>query len=160
MPEKYKVELFDFKGKDFAELARLTHEYFTELQRYDASIVFAEGWEPHYRQTMEAAMVSPRFFTRGVRVKGQTAGFIMFGFRDEPMWQMRNRGYLSNIYVIPALRRNGLGRLMVQDALKTLRRMDVKVMELDVYCANDTGRLFWQSLGFRNVKERLRLDLA
>jgi len=159
MPDKSNAEAFDFRKRDFAELAALTHAYFTELMRFDDSIAFAEGWEAHYRQIMEGAMASPHFFVRGARVKGQTAGFIMFGYREELMWRKKRRGYLSNIYVIPSERRKGLGRFMVEGALQTLRQLDVDVAELDVYNNNDAGGLFWKSLGFEPFKERLRIDL-
>jgi ribosomal protein S18 acetylase RimI-like enzyme len=159
MSGRNKLEMFDFKRRDFGELAELTRAYFTELQQYDGFIGFAENWEAHYRQLMERAMGSPQFYVRGLRVDGATAGFIMFGCREDLMWEASRRGYLSNIYVAPALRRRGLGRFMVDGALQTLRQAEVDVVELDVYDTNEVGRLFWKSFGFERFKERLRISL-
>jgi ribosomal protein S18 acetylase RimI-like enzyme len=160
MLDKSGVEVFDFSRRSFPELAALTHAYFTELSPFDDSITFAEGWEQHYRQTIESAMMSPHFFLRGVRVNGRTAGFIMFGFRDEPMWQKRRRGYLSNIYVIPSERRKGLGQFMVEGALQTMRQMDVAVVELDVYGGNEAGERFWRAMGFEFFKQHMRMKFT
>ncbi len=154
------IEIFDFKRGDLRELSSLTHSYFTELQDYDDAIEFAEGWEAYYRRLMESGIGSPHFFIRGLRVNGETAGFIMFGYRDEPMWQKRRRGYLSNIYVAPSRRREGLGSLMVEGALQTLKQSDVEVVDLDVYVTNRAGRSFWETFGFSPFKERLRLNMA
>lgn len=159
MAENDDIEMFDLGRRDLGELTRLTHAYFSELREYDIGIDFAEGWDAHYRRLMEGAMNSQNFFMRGLRVKGETVGFIMFGFREEPMWRIWRRGYLSNIYVLPSRRRRGLGTFMVDGALQTLRQMDVEMVELDVYVNNRAGRAFWGSFGFLPFKERLRLTL-
>lgn len=159
MAEKNDIEMFDIGRSDIGELTRLTYAYFRELREYDVGIDFAEGWEAHYRRLMESAMNAQNFFMRGLRVKAETVGFIMFGFREEPMWRIRQRGYLSNIYVIPSHRRKGMGTFMVEGALQTLRQMDVELVELDVYVNNRAARAFWQSFGFLPFKERLRLTL-
>ncbi len=160
MARKNNIEVFDFTGRNLGELSRLTHAYFTELQQYDDAIHFAEGWETYYRHRMESGLGAPHFFVRGLRMDKEAVGFIMFGYRDEPMWRKRRRGYLSNIYVVPAHRRRGLGNFMVKGALQTLRQMDVEVVELDVYVTNDTGRRFWESFGFSPFKQRLRLNMT
>jgi ribosomal protein S18 acetylase RimI-like enzyme len=154
------IEVFDFCERDLGLLSGLTYDYFSELRAFDETLEFTQGWEVHYRGVLKRLLNSPTFFLRGARLNGKVAGFIMFELREEPLWRVRRRGYLSNIYVVPAFRRKGVGAFMVDGAMQTLRQMDAEVLALDVYSGNDAARAFWASFGFAPFKERLRVSLA
>ena len=151
------ADIFDFKRRNLKDLARLSRDYFAELNPFDRTLQFADNWDERYRKLMAMGIGSDRFFIRGVRSDKEIIGFIMFGYRVESLWKIANRGYISNIYVIPEHRRKGVGILMVRDAVETLLAAGSKVIELEVYTLNRPGRAFWSHLGFGDFKNRLRL---
>ena len=159
MPEDstQNIVLFDFTPKDLKELTRLSREYFTELFAYDETLLFAEDWDRGYRNLMGIGIDSERFQIRGARLDKKVVGFVMFGYRIESLWQVSNRGYLSNIYVIPSHRGRGIGRMLVRDAIERMRAAGSLVIELEVYATNEAAKSFWDHFGFRTFKHRLRI---
>lgn len=92
------------------------------------------------------------------------------GEQERPYWALRagervgfvalsrngQSGYIDDFYVIPAYRRQGIGRAIVQ-ALTTLFDQDgVTLVELSVRRDNPRALAFWEALGFRIASYRLR----
>ena len=57
---------------------------------------------------------------------------------DNPM-------YLRHFFVCREYRRNGCGKAFFGDLLKEL---GVRTIDIEVYSWNETGKRFWESLGF------------
>ena len=64
------------------------------------------------------------------------------------------RGFIHHMAVAATHRRSGIGRRMVERCLQTLVRAGIPKCHLFVAPENETGKAFWQSLGFE-----LRHDL-
>ncbi len=63
---------------------------------------------------------------------------------------------ILNIAVIPALRRQGYGRTLLQTALQAACKMGMKKAVLEVRTSNTPARLLYESLGFVCVGQRPR----
>jgi ribosomal protein S18 acetylase RimI-like enzyme len=57
-------------------------------------------------------------------------------------------GFVSELFVRPEARRRNAGRSLVDAAFDWFRRADVGSVELQVLVGNDSGRKFWEELGF------------
>ena len=57
-------------------------------------------------------------------------------------------GFISELFVRPGARRRGIGRSLVETAFDWFTRADVGSIELHVLVGNDSGRRFWEELGF------------
>lgn len=66
------------------------------------------------------------------------------------------RGMLYHLAVAPAQRQRGLGRQLVAFSLASLRAAGIAKASILVYAHNDTGRAFWEKLGWK-PREDLRL---
>ena len=73
---------------------------------------------------------------------GKIAGFIIFSTAG-------GEGQLLNLCVDQHRRRNGLGRMLVQDALRTCHETKCRVMYLEVRSSNQAATAFYRHLGFR-----------
>ena len=62
--------------------------------------------------------------------------------RDEPEW------YIANVTVLPAYRRRGIARLLVEATLEELRNRKARAAFLDVLVGNDPAFRLYQELGF------------
>ena len=65
------------------------------------------------------------------------------------------RGYLYHLAVHPEARRQGLGRLLVEQVLNALRERGIGKCHIHVFRDNWRGQAFWQSLGWRIRDETL-----
>lgn len=75
------------------------------------------------------------------------------------MFQQEIGGFLADIFVEDAYRRQGVGRSLVDTLMTWFKSRGVTYMELYVATQNDSGRVFWQELGGRDIMTRVRLSL-
>jgi ribosomal protein S18 acetylase RimI-like enzyme len=59
------------------------------------------------------------------------------------------RGYLYHVAVQPELRSRGIGRELVERALRALRERGIEKCHAMVYADNAAGRGFWSHVGWR-----------
>jgi len=72
------------------------------------------------------------------RDEGNTIGYALVRISSMPM-------YLRHFFVCREYRRNGCGKTFFGDLLKEL---GVRTIDIEVYSWNETGKRFWESLGF------------
>jgi ribosomal protein S18 acetylase RimI-like enzyme len=74
---------------------------------------------------------------------GQPAGLINYmRQRNAPEW------YIGNVTVLPAFRRRGIARRLVQATLEELRNRKARVAFLDVVVGNDPAFKLYKEMGF------------
>ena len=79
--------------------------------------------------------------------------------RREAPFRERTRGHIEHLIVLPAARRAGVGRALVDRAVAWFRESGVARVELQVDFANPEGQAFWESLGFSDAARVLERRL-
>lgn len=155
----------DATSADLDAMVALWIAMMDEHQAFDARVRLAKGAETGYRAYLgyhlgnEESLVS-------VAVGGRTAGAPVIGFclstinRNLPMFLPARYGYLSDLVIAPAERRRGIGRALVADVRRWLKRRRVDTIQLQVYARNEGGAAFWKSMGFVSYYDRMWLDLG
>lgn len=72
------------------------------------------------------------------------------------MWLYFGEAHITNVAVDPAWRRQGLGRAMMLDMMRTARKHRAKVMTLEVRESNLGAQQLYAKLGFEKAGERKR----
>lgn len=78
--------------------------------------------------------------------------------RPRPALQLE-MGYISGLFVHPEMRRSGIGRKLTAVAEDWLRQQGIKTCELHVLESNETGRTFWQEVGYAPISVGMRKKL-
>jgi GNAT superfamily N-acetyltransferase len=76
-------------------------------------------------------------------------GLAVLRFRDA-IWSSGLECYLAELYVIPVRRGNGLGRALMEAALREARESGADTMEIGVDEPDLIARHLYESLGFSN----------
>ena len=76
-----------------------------------------------------------------------------------PMFTPPEFGLISDIYVRPEFRRQGLGTRMVRRVTDAFKKQGVRSAHLQVYHKNEKGKAFWRARGFEPFVDRMYLDL-
>lgn len=89
--------------------------------------------------------------------QGRIVGAILTGHDGR-------RGYISHTAVSPAHQRKGVGRQLVETALKALKAQGINKVNLVVFTRNEPGNAFWEKLGFAqrtdlNYRDRALVDM-
>lgn len=80
---------------------------------------------------------------------GKAIGFI-FGWIGKSDYHTRIKkwGYLSSIYVLSEYRKKGVGKALTKKLVEWFGKKKMKYVNLWAFWQNDSGRKFWESLGF------------
>jgi ribosomal protein S18 acetylase RimI-like enzyme len=76
-------------------------------------------------------------------------GLAVLRFR-EAIWSSGLECYLAELYVVPGRRGNGLGRALMEAALREARGRGADTMEIGVDEPDHAARRLYESLGFTN----------
>jgi [ribosomal protein S18]-alanine N-acetyltransferase len=109
----------------------------------------ATFFNPTTREWYEAELARPdvcRIYV--LRTATQpVAGFIAY-------WRVLDEMHINNVAIDPALRRQGLGRFLLAEALDAAFQMGIRHATLEVRQSNDAAVALYRGLGFAQVGKR------
>ncbi len=135
---------------DREEFLCMAEQHFREL---DPAFVPHEEWKRSYFEKIQS---NPDFFLRWIIVRGEHAGFILFGLESH-RFLPRKTGAIYELYVASAHRRKGVARACARQAIRELQAFAPSKIQLEVAEGNTAAAELWKSLGFRKVTERFVL---
>jgi ribosomal protein S18 acetylase RimI-like enzyme len=92
---------------------------------------------------------------------GEVVGYVLGVVVDlaPQMFQQEASGFLADIYVDQAYRRQGVGRALVEALVAWFAQRGLRYYEWHVAARNEESLAFWHSLGGREVMLRMRGDI-
>jgi ribosomal protein S18 acetylase RimI-like enzyme len=82
--------------------------------------------------------------------EGQAVGYITT--RVDPQSKI---GWIPNIAVLPAFQAKGIGRLLMQEGLRHLRRQGMECAKIETLEQNNIGSRFYPDMGFKEVARQI-----
>jgi ribosomal protein S18 acetylase RimI-like enzyme len=79
--------------------------------------------------------------------------------RAPPILEETERGEITDLGVRPELRRRGIGRRLVAEAMDWVRGRGVTRVEIQVASGNVEGQAFWRALGYTDLMDVLHKRL-
>jgi len=79
--------------------------------------------------------------------------------RAPPILEETERAEITDLGVRPALRRQGVGRLLVEEAQAWVRDRGVARIEIQVATGNPEGQAFWRAIGYADLMDVLHKRL-
>jgi [ribosomal protein S18]-alanine N-acetyltransferase len=131
----FRIRLRAFEAKDLPELLRLDARCFPPQISYS-------------RAELQYFVRHPRSTTTVAESDGQIAGFCVVDWKLEAG---RKVGHFITIDVVPELRRNGLGRQLMQAGEKELAAMGCVAITLEVATNNKGAQAFYEHLEYRQT---------
>jgi ribosomal protein S18 acetylase RimI-like enzyme len=109
-----------------------------------------EERKTHWQQILTAPQPERRYVLLAEHDKNSIA-FVSVFLDEEP----EHGALLHNLHVLPQLKGQGLGRLLMCEAAKWMLLKNVRQMHLWVFEANTQARKFYEALGGEVVEKRL-----
>jgi ribosomal protein S18 acetylase RimI-like enzyme len=82
-------------------------------------------------------------------VDGETIGCLQIAYRLST-WQAQPYAYIEDFYLVPAMRRRGIGSKLLDYALQRAEGQNADYIALDVRAANGGAIRLYEQLGFAN----------
>lgn len=123
------------------------------------------GFLPNPAQRYERWLMQQTKHDRGVLLVAeadtqQLAGFLVATTESEvPIYQLREYGFIHDLWVEPEYRGTGVGRQLIQQAIEAFAHRGVQQIRLDTAMANEAARKLFQSCGFRISTIELLIEL-
>ncbi|MDQ3176243.1 MAG: GNAT family N-acetyltransferase [Actinomycetota bacterium] len=136
-------------SKDGLRMRPLRHRRLARAADVDQA-AFGDGWGHNAASLSRIAEATPRSHQRVVLADRDVIAFAITGFGEQ-------RGYLQRIAVEPSQQRRGLGRLLVLDSLHWLGRQGANAAMVNTGTDNTAALTLYETLGFRTVRDRLRV---
>lgn len=65
-------------------------------------------------------------------------------------------GFINHVFVLPELRKEGVGKKLINLLIKLLKEKEIHSVELQVLSKNSIGRKFWNEMGFKEELLQMR----
>ena len=142
---------------DVAIVGDLWAEMSRELQQTVAEFcALSPEASDHFLNYLGASLVTGAGFGFLAVADGEVGGFALGQVKTaQPPYPPVPFGYITALYVRPALRRQGMGRALLRSLGECFRQKGVQEMELHVHAGNPGSLAFWTSLGFSPLGFRL-----
>ncbi len=91
---------------------------------------------------------------------GDIVGAILYKIKvnqDDPILKERKFGYIEEMIVKGSFRRQGIGKQLLDYAIKDLSSQDIKDIEINVWENNEIGRGFYKKYGFKTIQRRMKM---
>jgi len=76
-----------------------------------------------------------------------------------PIYPTPTFGYIDNICVLNKYQKNGIGSLLLEDAIKWFKKKDINRIECFAATANIKSTSFWSKMGFKVFMEQFYMNL-
>ncbi|ELY61868.1 GNAT family N-acetyltransferase [Natronolimnohabitans innermongolicus] len=126
-------------------------------QRRHDSAVLADANREAMRQTLAAHQANDGLLV--ARDAGRIVGFASFHLEHGSLALDTTRGMLSNIYVEPAYRGQGLGGALLEAAEAELEERGAEAVVLEVMADNEAARRFYDRQGYDAYRVSMERDL-
>jgi ribosomal protein S18 acetylase RimI-like enzyme len=141
------IELTPVQPAEGDDLRRMAEAYWAELMPKATVLKDQPSRDRYFAESFRWDGEQDRPYW--ALLAGERVGFVTLSRNGQS-------AYIDDFYVVPAARRQGLGRQIAQ-ALATLFDGDgVTLVELSVRRDNPRALAFWEALGFRIASYRLR----
>ncbi|MHC3437743.1 N-acetyltransferase family protein [Natrialbaceae archaeon A-gly3] len=120
--------------------------YLAREQRVYSSHVLPEENRETIRETLAAYRINGGLLV--ARLEGELVGFSSFTVEQGTFELDATRGLLSNLYVRPADRGEGIGTALLEATEAALAERGVDVVALEAMAANEAARRFYRRNGY------------
>lgn len=126
--------------EDAAAIARLLHDFNSEYDEPTPGVAALTGYS---RQLLEAGEMTVLLAGAG------PDGISLLRFRT-CVWTGGPEAHLQELYVVPALRGRGIGRVLLEATMDAAREAGATGIDLNTGTTDTAARALYESCGFTN----------
>ncbi len=83
--------------------------------------------------------------------RGKAVGLVNAVLRERLFYEPKLEGAILDFYILPEYRRTGLGRRMIEEAVKQMKQQGAEIVTAEFPSQNKIASSFYDKLGFRAI---------
>ncbi len=129
--------------------------------KLDARFTVPSPGRASYIRHLHTALRDDNFRVLVADDHGQLLGYIL-GYigQNPPMFPQTRYGFIADLCVTRALRRQGVGTGLVRAICQWFRAQGMRNIQLNVAHLNATSQAFWRKLGCADYLDHMWMDLT
>lgn len=136
--------------KDLDNIVELVVRLKRLNSEFDPLLKVADDVEQRVREWLTSCINSKdRLVLVAETDEGKVIGVLVSEIRDRLFYEPRREGVIMDFYVMPEFRRRGIGKSMMDEAIKILREMGAHVISAEFPALNQISVAFYKKYGFR-----------
>lgn len=138
--EKREIHVRQATAEDAATVARLLHDFNLEFSEPSPGVEFLAEKVGHLLEAGEVVVL----------LSGSAPdGLALLRFRPA-LWSGGLEAYLQELYVVPPLRGQGIGRRLLEQTIEFARAAGADGIDLNTGETDTAARALYESMGFTN----------
>lgn len=146
---------------DIPDVVKLWEQLMDEHAQLDSHFRRRSLAGVHLRQSLLSQLTQPDHLLLVAKQNTKIVGFLTAQVLHTPLFHSSRIGQIVDIFVVPALRSQGIGQAFVSLAMQWFESVSLTQVDLNVAVDNEQGYLFWKKQGFQpylHVTSRLVKD--
>jgi len=158
-----EIKIEEAKKKDIRKIIKLQMDLIDYHKKIDTKYYKSgkerkEQLRKHFLEFLSKRRRDRKFLV--AKVKNRIVGFFYGGIRKSHFYCREEKiGEIYQAFVDRKFRNRGIGKLLVEELLKWLRKRKIKFVEVEVDSRNEIGIGAYKKYGFFEFHKRMRLDL-
>ena len=154
------MEIHAAREEDVPALVELWLDMMRDHEAFEPKIRLSPSAGYAYQSYLALHLRSPKSIVVLARQGRRTVGFCCaYVCQNLPMFLPAEFGYVSDLFILPGFRRQGVGSALMDRVTGFFSQAGVACAQLQVYRRNQGGRAFWERRGFEPFFDRMWLDL-
>ena len=147
-----EVEVRKMKESDLGQVIDMIHRLKLLNQEFDPTFQVAAPPAEEVREALREAMKQEKqHIMLVVDSGGKAVGLVKADIRDRIHYLPKQEARITEFYIMPEFRRKMLGRKLISELYKELKRRDITLVSAEFPSLNLIALGFYKSLGYRNL---------
>ncbi|MCD6163708.1 MAG: GNAT family N-acetyltransferase [candidate division Zixibacteria bacterium] len=136
--------------EDVVSISKLWLKFMEYNAQFDNSFIVKPKIVGRFARELQHRLDDPNYRLAVVQLDDELVGYCLSYVSKKPyFFKLGKFGFIGDLYVIDEHRRNGYGKMLVEDAHSFFKRKKVKQIELLVANGNVNTIKFWEKQGFK-----------
>jgi len=138
--------------EDVVSISKLWQKFMEYNAQFDDSFRVKPKIVGPFARELQQRLDDPNYRLAVVEFDDELVGYCLSYISKKPyFFKLGKFGFIGDLYVLEAYRRNGFGRKLVDDANAFFKRKKVDQVELLVANDNVNTVKFWEKLGYKTL---------
>jgi ribosomal protein S18 acetylase RimI-like enzyme len=140
--------------EDVVAISKLWLKFMQYNAAFDSSFEVKPKVTARFAREIQDRLIDPNYRISVAELDNELVGYCFSYVSKKPyFFKLGKFGFIGDLYVLDDYRRQGIGRLLVDDAHAFFTRRDVEQVELLVATQNVETIKFWERLGYTRLLE-------
>jgi ribosomal protein S18 acetylase RimI-like enzyme len=138
--------------EDVVSISKLWQKFMNYNAQFDDSFEVKDKIVGRFARELQNRIDDPNYRLAVVELNGELVGYCLSYISKKPyFFKLGKFGFIGDLYIEKNKRRNGYGRLLVDDAIEFFTRKRVEQIELLVADDNVNTIKFWEKMGYKTL---------